>query len=393
MSFKEEALAIKDYIVSQRRALHSRPELSTKEYETTKHIASELEKMGIEAVTFSDITGAVGIIKGAFPGRTVMLRADIDALPITEPQNKPYASQNAGVMHACGHDCHTSMLLGAAKLLAAHRGELHGTVKLLFQMGEEIGRASEGYVKNGSLDGTDAIFGMHVWPLIESGCANFEDGQRMASSDRFNITVLGRAADGSAPDMGRDAVAAAASVVMALQAIVSRLNDPKNSLVISVGMMNGGESFSTVAGRAELVGTVRTFDREFRKNIPQVIEKVAREAAAIYGCTAECGYAFLPGPVINDHPELTATARRAAETVLGKDRLVPFNKVLGAEDFSVLMEKTPGVYGFLGTRNEKKGLTGALHHPLFEVDEDILPNGAAIYAQFALDYLNEQPPR
>ena len=388
MSLKEEAGAIKDYIIEQRRHMHAHPELSAKEFETTKHIAAELEKMGIEAVTFGELTGVVGVIRGGEPGRTVMLRADIDALPINEPQNKPYASQNAGVMHACGHDCHTAMLLGAAKLLQAHRGELHGTVKLLFQMGEEIGRSSESYVKNGSLDGVDAIMGMHVWPLIESGCANFEEGQRMASSDRFNITVRGRAAHGSAPDKGRDAIAAAANVVMALQAIVSRLNDPRNSLVVTVGMMNGGERFNIIADKVELVGTVRTFDRKFRKNIPQVIARAAEEAAAVYGCTADSAYAFLPGPVINEHQELTDTARTAAEKVLGKERLVPFKKVLGAEDFSILMEKVPGVFGFLGTRNEKKGLTGSLHHPLFEPDEDILPDGAAIYAQFAMDYLN-----
>lgn len=388
MSIKEEALELRDYVVSQRRYMHSHPELSAKEYETTKHITEELRDTGAETITFSDITGVIGIIKGTLPGKTVMLRADIDALPISEPPNKPYSSQNIGVMHACGHDCHAAMLLGAAKLLAAHRSELHGTVKLLFQMGEEIGRSSENYVKNGSLDGTDAIFGMHVWPLIESGKANFEDGERMASSDRFSISIYGKSSPAGMPETGHDSIAAAASVVMALQAIVSRLNSPANSLVISVGMMNGGETEETVACKTELVGTVRTFNREFRQNIPRLIEKTAQNAAAIYACTAELDYAFLPGPVINEHTNLTKTARSAAEKILGKDGLVPFNKVLGAEDFSILMEKTPGVFGFLGTRNEKKGISCSLHHPMFEADEDILPYGAAIYAQFAIDYLN-----
>ncbi|MEG1799086.1 MAG: amidohydrolase, partial [Synergistaceae bacterium] len=242
MSIKEEALELRDYVVSQRRYMHAHPELSAKEYETTKHITEELRDTGAETITCSDITGVIGIIKGTLPGKTVMLRADIDALPISEPPNKPYSSQNIGVMHACGHDCHAAMLLGAAKLLAAHRSELHGTVKLLFQMGEEIGRSSENYVKNGSLDGTDAIFGMHVWPLIESGKANFEDGERMASSDRFSISIYGKSSPAGMPETGHDSIAAAASVVMALQAIVSRLNSPANSLVISVGMMNGGET-------------------------------------------------------------------------------------------------------------------------------------------------------
>ena len=389
MSMKEEALAIKDYIISQRRYIHAHPELSTKEYETTKHIASELKNMGIETVTFSDITGLVGIINGGQHGRTVMLRADIDALPIKEPQDKPYSSQNTGVMHACGHDGHASMLLGAAKLLQAHRNDIRGTVKLLFQMGEEIGRASENYVKNGSLDDTDAIFGMHIWPLIESGKANFEEGERMASSDRFEITIHKHSYDNNSYP-NQDTIAAAASVVLGLQAIVSRINDPRNSLVISVGMMNGGENAETTSDKTELIGTVRTFDREFRKKIPMIIEKIANDAAAIYNCTAELKYTFLPGPVINEDQTLAEIAQSATRKVLGKTGLVSFNKVLGAEDFSVLMEKKPGVFGFLGTFNKKKGITGSLHHPLFDIDEDILPNGAAIYAQFAIDYLNNQ---
>lgn len=390
MNIKEQAGRFKEYVIEQRRWLHAHPELSTKEVNTTAHIVSELKKLGIEVITFKECTGAVGIIRGKHTGKTVMLRADIDALPINEPAGKPYSSQCPGVMHACGHDCHTAMLLGAAQILASRTEELHGTVKLLFQMGEEVGIQSGYYVRNGSLDDVDALFGMHVWSLLDAGTVNFEDGERMASSDRFTITVHGEAAHGSAPNKGKDAVVAAAAINMSLQAIVARLNDPLNSLVLSVGMMNGGQRFNIIADTVELVGTVRTFNREFRRSIPDLIKQTSSNAAAIYGCTVEMNYEFLPSPVINDHLELNTLARGAAAQIMGDDSLVSLSKMMGAEDFSVLMEKAPGVYGFLGARNREKGIVCSHHHPAFDVDEDILENGTAIYAQFAVDYLNSQ---
>ena len=218
MDIKALAYGEKEYITALRRHFHAHPELGRHEVETTKRITEELEKMGIEVMTFSDITGCIGVIRGGHDGGTVALRADIDALPIQEADlTKEYASQNAGVMHACGHDCHTAMLLGAAKILSAHREEIHGTVKLLFQMAEEIGTESRHYVENGSLSDVDAIFGMHIWATLDAGKVNFEDGERMACSDRFTVKIKGEAAHGSEPDKGADAVVAAAAVVMGLQ--------------------------------------------------------------------------------------------------------------------------------------------------------------------------------
>lgn len=191
MNMQQLAKEQESYIIQARHHLHAHPELSCKETETTRFICGELEKMGIAVETFEGITGCVGTIEGAHPGKTVMLRADIDALPIQETPGKSYCSQNAGVMHACGHDCHTAMLLGAARILSSHREEIHGTVKLIFQMGEEVGRKSEEYVTRGALEGVDAIFGMHVWANLDAGTANFEVGERMACSDRFTIRVRG----------------------------------------------------------------------------------------------------------------------------------------------------------------------------------------------------------
>lgn len=378
----------KEYIISQRRYLHAHPELGRYEIQTTKHIADELKNMGVEVVTFPDITGCIGVIKGKYPGDTVCLRANIDALPISECSSKPYVSLNKGVMHACGHDCHTAMLLGAAKILSGLREYIHGTVKLLFQMAEEIGTESRHYLENGSLDDVDAIFGMHVWSLLDSGTANFEDGQRMASSDRFTIRVHGKSAHGSTPERGADAIVAAAAIVMALQQLVSRKTDSQNTFVITVGMMNGGTQSNIIASDFCLVGTTRVFDRNLRKRIPELIRECAENVAKGYGCSCELEYVFGPSPLTNDKIELNKIARGAVTKVMGQSALVPMLKQMGAEDFAVYTEKIPAVFGFLGARNEKKGIVCAHHTATFDVDEDVLPDGTAIEVQFALDYLN-----
>lgn len=340
MNFKELALKEESYILEQRRWLHAHPELGTKEYKTTEHIVNELKSFGIEVQVFDDITGCIGIIRGEQPGRTVMLRADIDALPIQEENNCGFCSQNSGVMHACGHDCHTAMLLAAGKMLAANKKQMHGTVKLLFQMAEEIGTESRHYVEKGCLDDVDAVFGQHVWALMDSGTVNFEDGERMACSDRFTITVTGKTAPADKPQQGSDAVLAAAAVVMALQSLVSRVNNPENTLVVTTGMMNGGSADAVIAGKTELVGTVRTFNKEFRRGMPQLIDDIAKKAALTYGCEVSSTYFFGPAPLINEHRDLNEIARKAAVKIMGEGCLSHLDKMTGAEDFSVFMEKT-----------------------------------------------------
>lgn len=388
MNVKELAKEQESYVIQCRHYLHSHPELSTKEVNTTRFIKEELEKMGVEVQEFEGITGCVGTIKGDKLGKTVMLRADIDALPITENPGKSYCSLNPGVMHACGHDCHTSMLLGAAKILSAHRDEIHGTVKLIFQMAEEIGRKSEEYVKRGALEGVDAIFGMHIWSAVPAGKVNFESGERMACSDRFTIKIHGKSSHGSAPHEGKDAIIAGAAAIQALQTIPSRINNPFNALVVTVGIFNGGTKENIIADQAELTGTVRAFNREFRNSMPEVIKSVVEPVVKGYGCSAEVDYYFGPSPLINDHEDLVQIARGAASKEMGEDALIPLKKMTGAEDFSVYMETVPGVFGYLGCRNEEKGIIAAHHHPAFDVDEDVLYHGTGIYVQFALDYLN-----
>lgn len=387
MEIKELAKEQESYIIECRRYLHAHPELGEHEVNTTAFIKSELEKMGIPVQTFEGITGCVGTIEGGKPGRTIMLRADIDALPIQENPGKSFCSTNPGVMHACGHDAHTAMLLGAAKILTGKKNEFAGTVKLIFQMAEELGRKSEEYVKRGVLEGVDGIFGMHVWSHMESGTVNVEFGERMACSDRFTIQIMGKNAPADAPHEGHDAVMAAAAAVQALQSIPSRINDPQNTLVVTVGKMNGGTKGAGIADHVELVGTVRTFNREFRNRMPERIETAIKNSAAVYGCTADCDYYFGPSPLINDNEELVRIAKEAAIKEMGEESLKPLLKMTGAEDFSVYTEKVPGVYCYLGCRNEEKGIVSAHHHPAFDVDEDVLYHGTAIYVQFALDYL------
>ncbi len=363
------------------------PEVGCMETETTEYIKKELAEIGIPVISYDDITGCIGVIEGGRPGKTLMLRADIDALPIQENTGLPYSSVNDGVMHACGHDCHTAMLLGAARILWGNREELCGTVKLIFQMAEEIGRKSEEYVKRGALEGVDAIFGMHVWPEMESGTFNFEPGERMACSDRFTIRIKGMSAHGSAPHLGKDAVLAAAATVQALQTLTSRVIDPLDALVVTVGMMNGGTKQNILAGSAELVGTVRTFNNSFRDCMPERIGNIAVSTAAAYGCEADCDYYFGPSPLINDE-KLVSIAKSAGEEVFGRGAFCSVIKSMGAEDFSVFMEKVPGVYGYIGTRNEARGITCTNHNPGFIVDEDILVKGTELYVRFAEKYLD-----
>ena len=331
MNIRQLAKEQEDYVIKCRHYLHAHPELGEHEVETTRYIREQLEEMGIPVQTFEGITGCIGTIEGGQPGKTVMLRADIDALPIQENPGKSYCSVNPGVMHACGHDCHTAMLLGAARILSEHKAELKGTVKLIFQMAEEIGRKSEEYVKRGALEGVDAIFGMHVWSAMDLGSASFESGERMACSDRFTIQIHGKLSHGSAPHQGRDAILAAAAVVMALQSIPSRINDPLDSLVVTVGMMNGGTKENILADHVELVGTVRAFNREFRAGMPERIKELVTNVAKGYGCSADCDYYFGPSPLINDDEELVELARKAAEKELGEGCLKHLPKMTGEQ--------------------------------------------------------------
>lgn len=391
MNFAKRAEELSDQIIKDRRYLHQHPELSYKEKNTTAYLVASLKELGIPVQTFEDYTGCIATIKGGKPGKhTVLLRGDIDALPIKENSGVEFESENEGVMHACGHDCHTSMLLGAARLLWEERENLPGTVKLLFQAAEEAFYGSRYYVDKGYLDDVDAAMGMHVWPTGPSGKVLVKDGKLMASCDNFIITVHGVSSHGSEPQHGKDAIVAASSILMNLQHIVSRINDPSNSLVVTVGKIQAGTQFNIITDKAVMEGTVRCYSKECRAMVEENMRRIVECTAAAEGCTAELEYFYIEPSLVNADPMLTDIARKAAVKLYGEDGIEEAKKATGSEDFSYIMDKIPSsVFLFLGCYDEEKGCVYPVHNEKFKIDEDILHRGSAEYAQFAADYLEK----
>lgn len=389
MNIQELAGKYESYIIEQRRYFHQHPELSFEEVETTRAIGEQLKAMGIPFTSFPDYNGLIGVIKGGKPGKTLMLRADIDALPVEEHTGLSFCSTN-GNMHACGHDCHVAMQLGAAKILLELKDDLPGEIRLLFQSAEESCHGAEYYVAKGCLDDVDAVFGMHIWNNVDAPKFNLEAGGRMASCDNFEITVKGTSAHGSAPHLGRDAIVAASSIIMNLQTFVSRNNDPMNPLVVTVGTIKGGQRFNILANEVRMEGTIRTYSRELRKTIESDLRRIITGVAQALGCEAELDYHAYLGPVINEHDDLNRIARDAAVKLYGEECLAHMDKTMGSEDFAMLMEKVPGFFCFIGCRNKEKGKIYPNHNDKFDVDESVLHRGSALYAQFAVDYLNEK---
>ena len=390
MDIKEKAENIKDYIIEMRRHFHQNPELSLEEFETTKKIVNELEKMGIEVSTFKDgLTGCVGTIKGAKEGKTLLLRADIDALSVHEKTNLEFASRVDGKMHACGHDCHAAMLLGVAKILSEMKDKFSGNIKLFFQAAEEIGLGAKLSIEQGVMDNVDACYGVHVTSRFESPKINMQYGERMAATDVFKLTVEGTSSHGSSPHLGHDAIVASAAIITALQTIVSRINNPLKPAVITIGTIKGGQRFNIIANEVIMEGNVRTFDEIFRKEIETHIREIAESVAKAHSCTAKLEYRYGTGVVLNKDKNLVDIAQNAVKKLYGEDSLVEMEKITGGEDFSLLMEKAPGIFGYIGTRNPKvSGSEKINHHECFTVDEDALIRGTAVAVQFALDYLN-----
>ncbi len=388
MDFAAMAADLNDYIVSSRRCLHRSAELSMEEHKTTAFLVSELKKMGIPVITFSDYTGCIAVIKGGSAGKTVLLRADIDALPIKEATGLSYASENDGVMHACGHDCHAAMLLGAARMLWEAKKELPGTVKLLFQAGEEVFIGSRYYWDRGYLSDVDAAFGMHLSTALPSGKIAVLDGYVMASCDNFTLEVIGRSSHGSTPQFSSDAITAASAIIVNLQSVASRFNDPLEPLVVTVGKVNAGTQFNIIAGTAVMEGTVRAFSPASRGLAESAIGRVAADTAAAYGCETKLDYRRLEPCLRNADAKLNDIARNAAVKMYGGDVLARASKMMGSEDFSYITEHIPSsLFAFLGCFDEEKGCVYPIHNGKFVVNEDILQIGAAEYAQFAADYL------
>lgn len=385
MKIKELAKKNKQYVINMRREFHMYPEPSMKEFRTSKRIVEELEKVGIPCGVMGQ-TGVAAVIDGSKPGKTVALRADIDALELQELNEIPYKSKNDGLMHGCGHDGHAAMLLGAARILNEIKDEFCGKGKLIFQPGEEIAQGAAKMIKEGVMEGVDGVFGIHLWSGIECGSVSLEAGPRMAATDLFKILVKGRGGHGSMPHQGIDAVVAASSIVMNLQSIVSREISPLESVVVSVGKIESGTRFNVIAGEAELTGGTRCFSTKIRNELPHMIERIAKNTAASYKAEAEVEYTLGTAPVINDEISVNI-GQGAVEKILGREALVHFEKITGGEDFSLFMEKAPGAFALVGIANKQKDTCYPHHYGKFNMDEEALEIGCALYAQYAVDFL------
>ena len=374
-----------------RQEFHAHPELSFAEVETTRRIGAELAKMGIPyAINPLRQTGLVGRIQGTRPGAAIALRADIDALPVQEATGLSCASQNPGVMHACGHDGHIALLLGAARMLLACREEICGTVYLVFQPAEETGQGAPYMMRFGNwFQKVGMVFGGHLWGDLPAGYVSVEAGPRMAAGDQFRVLVHGRGGHGAQPRQAIDAVVAASAIVMNLQTVVARHFSPLDSVLLTIGTFQSGERFNIIAGEAELTGITRYFDERVRPELQRTMERLIVETAAAYGATAELTYTRMRPAVVNT-AAASAVAAQAAAKVFGPEAVVTMPGTMASEDFAWYLEKKPGCFAFFGIHNEAKGITAAHHSDHFTIDEAVLAGGAGVYAQFALDWLAAQ---
>ena len=375
-------------LVEIRRDLHAHPEVAFEETRTAAFVAERLRGLGLEPRTGVGRTGVVATVRGGRPGRTVLLRADMDALPIQEENDVPYRSRIDGRMHACGHDCHVAGLLGVAKQLVRQAPGLRGAVKLCFQPAEEQGGGALGMIADGVLrdPSVDAAFGVHVWQDLEVGKVGVTRGGWMASVDEFTVTVTGRGAHAAAPQQGIDPVVALAHVITALQTIASRSTDPLLEVVVSVTQVRAGSAFNIIPESAWMNGTVRVFDLALWKELPGRFERIVQGVAGALGCRAEVVYQRFNLPTVND-PAMAELAHEAAAEVVGRENVVTHIRTMGGEDFSAFLHEVPGAFLAIGSRNESKGLTHMHHHPRFDVDEGSIEIGAEVLLRVARRFL------
>lgn len=435
---QELAARIEPYLIEKRRFFHAHPELSGEEVNTTAAIAQELDAMGIEYAlpndfipgpapaqytesenlaslkeagkafvrqgveaqggsTISSQSGLIVTIRGEAPdaydeqGRPkhrIVLRSDIDALPILEQTGASYASKNEGVMHACGHDCHIAMMLGAIRLLNELRDQLRGEVRIIFQPAEEISIGSRRMIAAGALDGVETIYGAHIWSEVEAGTVSIESGPRMANTDWFRVDISGSSAHGAMPHKGVDAIVVGAAIIEALQVVVSRDVSPFYPVVLTIGEFHGGVARNVMAGTSYLTGTVRSFDPKVREFLRERMEFMVHHVARSYSAKADFEWQSGNSVLINDK-KCAKRAIKSAVKVLGEDALAKYEGTLSGEDFSEYLRVVPGVFVFVGGKNPEKGADHPQHSCYYEVDESVLVSGVKLAAQYAFDFLNE----
>ncbi|MDN4165731.1 M20 family metallopeptidase [Cytophagales bacterium LB-30] len=387
---KQLAQQYKSEVIAFRHHLHAHPELSFEEYETAAFVENQLKAMGLQPQGGIAGTGVSVLIKGKNPDKKVIaLRADMDALPIVEANEVPYKSKKEGVMHACGHDVHTASLLGVARILSQLTHEFEGSVKLIFQPGEEkIPGGASLLIKEGILKNPEpkAIIGQHVMPQIPVGKVGFREGMYMASADEIYVTVKGKGGHGAMPEMNIDPVLISAHILVALQQIVSRNASPKVPSVLSFGKVIAQGATNIIPNEVKMEGTFRTMNEEWRSKAHGLMKKMAEGIAESMG--GSCEFTIMRGyPFLTNHPELTAKARTIAQEYLGEENVVELDLWMAAEDFSYYSQEMDACFYRLGVRNEEKGIVSSVHTPTFNIDEGALEIGAGLMAYQALKHL------
>lgn len=382
----DKVKSIEDYIIAFRRDLHENPELSGQEYRTQEKIMEELDLLKIPYRKAGN-TSIIATINGNRDGKTIALRGDIDALPIKEESGLEYASKIPGLMHACGHDTHTSMLLGAAKVLSQMKDEIVGEVRFFFQEGEETFTGAKKIIEAGGMEGVDAAFGIHNMPTIETGYIDISSGYRSAGCDTIYVSFEGVSGHGSSPHLAKDTIHPAATFVTDLQGIVTKNVSPQQPLVLSVGKFTGGTKANIIAKFTELEISMRYMDMEVRKTVHEAIRRHARAIADAYEIKADVRIEDSALSVYNDE-ELSRLAEKTVKTVFGENKLASIPSMMGSEDMSYYFQHAKGLFAWLGAGNKEKDCIYFPHHERFKVDEDALKYGTAMYVQFALDFLN-----
>jgi amidohydrolase len=387
--FLSEAQALFEYTQSHRRDFHSHPELGFHEVRTAGIVAGELNSLGLEVHTGIAETGVVAVMQGSRPGPVILVRADMDALPIHEETGASYTSQNPGVMHACGHDGHTAILLTVARILNRHRQELSGTVKFVFQPAEEGMGGAERLIQAGVLEDpkVDICLALHVWNEQPVGWIGIASGPALAGAEIFKITVKGKGGHGASPHLAVDPLLASAHIITGLQGIVSRNVPPLKTAVVSVCTIHGGEAFNVIPPSVELTGTIRTFEPEIRSTVLEHFNQTVTSIAAGLGCQVEIEINQLTPATINQ-PEIAGQVAATARRLLPQSEIDARNYItMGSEDFAFILEKVPGCFFFIGSANPKKGLDASHHSPKFDFDESILPQAAGLMAAAVADFL------
>ncbi|MHA1917025.1 MAG: M20 metallopeptidase family protein [Candidatus Ranarchaeia archaeon] len=392
MNLLPKSLEMKDWLIETRRDFHKHPEIGFNEKRTSGIIIDFLKSLGIEVESGIAKTGVVGLIKGEKPGKTIAIRADMDALEVKEETNKPYSSINPGIMHACGHDAHTTILMGVAKLLKENSSKLTGNVKLLFQPAEEsvktkdyVGGGAQLMVEAGVMKNVDAVIGLHVFPMHPVGSIQMWKDQVTASADEFEMTVHGKGGHAALPHRAIDAIVLSSQAINAIQTIASRQIDPVKPVVVTIGTIEGGTRHNIICEKVTMTGTVRTLNEDIRDKFPDILKETALKAVETMGGKLDLIYHKMY-PVGRNDPVIRDIVLDVAVDVVGKENVSLIPPIMGGEDFWYFAQKAPGAFISLGCGNIEKGIVEVNHHPKFDIDEDCLPIGVSLLSKVALSW-------